>query len=206
MVHHWKNGALLSRPLLQIVIASTRPTRLGETVGTWFAERARVHGGFEVELVDLAEVDLPMFSEPNHPLTGKYVHETTRLWSRSVERAQAYVLVTPEYNNGYPAVLKNALDHLNKEWWYKAVGFVSYGGVSGGLRAVQQLKQVVTMLRMVPVTDAVTIPFIANHVSDGVLEPSDAHSAGAKAMLDELLLVGTPLTGLHRRSVAQPPD
>lgn len=196
----------MPRPLLQIVIASTRPTRVGGAVAAWFAEHAREHDGFEVEVIDLADVDLPMLSEPNHPLTGKYLQQTTLQWSARIERAQFYVLVTPEYNNGYPAVLKNALDHLNKEWWYKAVGFVSYGGISGGSRAVQQLKQVVTMLRMVPVASGAVIPFVAKHLSDGVLQPSDEMNASAKAMLDELLLVGTPLIPLHHRSVAQPVD
>ncbi|MFI6451776.1 NADPH-dependent FMN reductase [Streptosporangium amethystogenes] len=188
----------MSLPLLQIITGSTRPGRAGAAVASWFADHARTHGGFEVELVDLAEVDLPMFDEPNHPMTGNYVNEHTRRWSARVSRAQAYVLVTPEYNNGYPAVLKNALDYLNREWRHKAVGFVSYGGVSAGTRATGQLKQVVTTLRMVPVQDAVHIPFIAQHLGeDGTFQATDAVVASAKKLLDELLLVGTALLPLH---------
>lgn len=188
----------MTKPLLQIVTASTRPTRTGGAIAAWTAELARAHGGFEVEPVDLAELDLPLLDEPKHPVAGAYVHEHTRRWSATVQRAQAFVLVTPEYNHGYPAALKNALDCLSREWWYKAVGFVSYGGVSAGLRAVHQLKQVVTALRMVPVADAVSIPFVAERVGDeGGFRGDDALDAAAKRMFDELLSVGAPLTPLH---------
>lgn len=181
-----------------VVIASTRPTRVGGSVGAWFAQCAREHGGFEVDVADLAEIGLPMFDEPNHPATGKYVHEYTRAWSARVAGAQAVALVTPEYNNGYPASLKNALDYLSREWAYKAVGFVSYGGVSAGLRAVQQLKQVVTALRMVPVVDAVSVPFVSRYVDgSGVFRGDEVADAAAKKMLDELLSVGTPLIALQ---------
>jgi NAD(P)H-dependent FMN reductase len=188
----------VSKPCLQIVTASTRPTRAGASVGAWVAETARAHGGFEAEVVDLARLDLPVLNEPHHPATGKYVHDHTKQWSATVRRAQAFVLVTPEYNHGYPASLKNALDYLGKEWWYKAVGFVSYGGVSAGLRATAQLKQVVTALRMVPVADAVSIPFVAERLEDsGDFRSDDGLDAAAKKMFDELLSVGTPLIPLH---------
>ncbi|MGX4688013.1 NADPH-dependent FMN reductase [Streptomyces sp. JNUCC 63] len=188
----------MSKPLLQVIIGSTRPNRAGAPVAEWFAEHARAHGGFDVDVVDLAEVGLPLFDEPNHPMTGNYVHEYTKAWSARVAKAQAFVLVTPEYNHGYPAVLKNALDHLSREWAYKAVGFVSYGGVSAGLRAVQQLKQVVTALRMTPVTDAVSIPFVAQRRDEsGAFVGDEVTDAAAKKMLDELLLVGTRLIPLQ---------
>lgn len=188
----------MSKPVLQIILGSTRPGRAGAAVTEWFTEQARAHGGFVVDVVDLAEVDLPLFDEPNHPMTGTYVHEHTRAWSARVARANAFVLVTPEYNNGYPAVLKNALDYLNREWNYKAVGFVSYGGVSAGLRAVHQLKQVVTALRMVPVTDAVSIPFIPQRLDDSrVFRSDEITDSAAKKMLDELLHVGAPLIPLQ---------
>src|SRR5689334_4480755 len=117
---------------LQIVIASTRPGRVGAPVARWFHRRAEEHGGFDVELVDLAEVNLPLLDEPHHPRLRRYVHQHTQAWSARVEAADAFVFVTPEYNYGMPASLKNALDYLNQEWHYKPVGFVSYGGVSAG--------------------------------------------------------------------------
>lgn len=183
----------MTEPVLQIVVGSTRPGRVGAAVAAWFAEEARCHGGFAVELVDLAEVALPMYDEPNHPMTGQYLNDHTKAWSETVRRASAYVFVTPEYNNGYPASLKNAIDYLNAEWRHKPVGFVSYGGVSAGTRAVAQLKQVVTTLRMVPVQDAVNIPFVQQFLADGVLTPNEIMTAAAKQVLDELVKLGTAL-------------
>lgn len=194
----------MSKPVLQVIVASTRPTRVGDAVGSWIADIARAQGGFDIEVVDLAEVDLPLFNEPNHPTTGDYVHDHTKRWSAMVSRAQAFVIVTPEYNHSFPASLKNALDYLSREWKYKAVGFVSYGGVSAGLRSVIQLKPVVAALRMVPVTDAVSVPFVAQRVdADGAFSGDDVLDASAKRMLDELVTVGTPLIALQEPT-AQP--
>ena len=138
-------------PRLTIIIGSTRPGRAGLPIATWFADRARSHGGFDVAVVDLAELDLPLLDEPEHPRLRRYVHEHTKAWSACVDAADAVVMVTPEYNHGYPAALKNAIDYLHEEWQDKPVAFVSYGGISAGTRAVQQLKQVVTTLKMLPV-------------------------------------------------------
>ena len=175
-------------PLLQIVVASTRPGRVGGRFGRWFEAEARRHGGFDVEYVDLAEVGLPFFDEPNHPKLGQYVHQHTKDWSATVSRADAFVIVAPEYNHGYSAVLKNALDFLHHEWADKAVGFVSYGGVASGTRAVQALKPVLVSLRMVPVVEAVNIPFQQQFLTDdGGVAPNQVMTDSAAAMLDELL-------------------
>jgi NAD(P)H-dependent FMN reductase len=178
----------VSVPVLQIVIASTRPGRAGLPVATWFAERARAHGGFTVEVVDLAVVNLPMFDEPKHPRLGQYEHQHTKDWSATVSRADAFVFVVPEYNYGFNAVIKNAIDYLNVEWRHKAIGFVSYGGVAAGTRAVQMLKQVVTTLKMVPVVDGVNIPFVAQFIgADGAVHANEIMEGAATAMLDELV-------------------
>lgn len=182
---------------LGVVIASVRPGRVGGVVGEWVAQAARAHGGFDVDVIDLAEIDLPFGDEPAHPASGKYTHDHTRVWSRRVASCDGFVLVTPEYNHGYPASLKNALDTVNKEWWYKPVGFASYGGVSGGLRAVQQLKQVVAFLRMVPMAEAFVAPFVASQVADGAFIATAAQTTGTTAMLDEVLAVGVPLQHLR---------
>src|SRR5690349_7959507 len=97
-------------PTLQIVITSTRPGRAGKPIGDWFARHCRRDGRFTVEVTDLAELALPFMDEPHHPRTRNYVHEHTRTWSSTVERSDALVFVTPEYNHGFPAALKNALD------------------------------------------------------------------------------------------------
>jgi NAD(P)H-dependent FMN reductase len=177
----------VSNPTLQIIIASTRPGRVGPSVAAWIYERAVAHGGFDVELIDLAEVNLPMFNEPKHPRFGEYVHQHTKDWSATISRGDAFIFVMPEYNYGFNAAIKNAIDYLNAEWQGKAVGFVSYGGVAAGTRAVQMLKQVVTTLKMVPIFDSVNIPFVQQFLDDEKrLQPNEIMEAAATAMLDEL--------------------
>jgi NAD(P)H-dependent FMN reductase len=185
-------------PKLTIIIGSTRPGRAGAAIAQWFAARAKDHGGFDVTLVDLAEVDLPLLDEPNHPRLRQYTQQHTRDWSAIIDAADAFVIVTPEYNYGYPAALKNAIDYLHHEWQHKPVGFVSYGGVAAGTRAVQQLKQVVTTLRMLPVFDSVNIPFHTQFLdSDGVLRPNEVMEKAADTMLDELVRTEAALRPLR---------
>lgn len=193
-------------PLLQIIIGSNRPGRVGLPVGEWFSELARQYGGFDIEVLDLAEVNLPMFNEPNHPRFHDYVHQSTKDWGATIERADALAIVTPEYNYGYPASVKNALDHLAREWAYAPVGFVSYGGIAAGTRAVQQLKQIVTTLRMVPVLESVNIPFIGTMVHDGTFVAPDSTVTAGEIMLAELKRVETALHDLRRDAVHPRPD
>jgi NAD(P)H-dependent FMN reductase len=175
-------------PKLAVVAVSTRPGRLGFPLTTWFVERAKAHGGFEVERVDLKEVNLPMFDEPKHPRFRDYAHEHTKRWSATVDAADAFVFVTPEYNHGTPPSLINALDFVSQEWAHKPVGFVSYGGAAGGTRAVQMVKPILAGLKMVALTEAVTVPFFAKSIDDkGVFAGGETQDAAAKAMLDELV-------------------
>jgi NAD(P)H-dependent FMN reductase len=174
-------------PRLIVIIGSTRPGRACLPIATWFADRARSHGGFEVDVTDLAELDLPLLDEPNHPRLRRYVHQHTKAWSATVDAGDAFVMVTPEYNSGYSAALKNAIDYLHEEWKHKPVGFVSYGGVSAGTRAVQQLKQVVTTLKVLPVLESVSIPFHTQFIDeDGRVQANEIMEHAANAMLDEL--------------------
>jgi NAD(P)H-dependent FMN reductase len=185
-------------PTLQIIIASTRPGRVGEPVGQWFVQRARAHGTFDVVVTDLTELGLPFLDEPKHPRLQQYAHQHTRDWSATVAASDAFVLVTPEYNHSFNAPLKNALDFLHVEWQDKPVGFVSYGGVSGGTRSVQALKSVVSALRMMPVVAAVNLPFVAKLIDDdGVLHPSEVSEQAATDLLDELARV-CPALGVLR--------
>jgi NAD(P)H-dependent FMN reductase len=192
----------VSNPILQIIIASTRPGRVGPSVAAWIQERAVAHGGFDVELIDLAEVNLPMMDEPNHPRLRKYTHQHTKDWSATIDRGDAYIFVVPEYNYGFNAPIKNAIDYLHFEWQHKALGFASYGGVAAGTRAVQMLKQVVTTLKMVPVFDSVSIPFVQQFLDDERrLVPNDIMESAATAMLDELLRWTTSLRTLRAPAV-----
>jgi NAD(P)H-dependent FMN reductase len=177
----------LSMPKLGVIIASTRPGRKGGAIGEWFVQHARSHGAFDVETLDLARINLPFLDEPNHPRARDYQHDHTRAWSAQVDECDAFVFVTPEYNFAMPATLKNAIDFLFVEWSHKPCSFVSYGGVSAGLRSVQMTKQVVTSVNMYPIAEAVSIPFVNTHFSDEDFAANDVIERSATTMLDELM-------------------
>ncbi len=130
---------------------------------------------------------LPVYDEPKHPRLQEYEHEHTRKWAASVASADAYVFVTPEYNYFTSPALANALDFVFKEWNYKPAGLVSYGGVSGGLRAAQSLKLILPTLKLMPIPEGVPVPFVANMIEDDTFQPNEPIEQGAKLMLDELL-------------------
>lgn len=173
---------------LKIIIATTKPGRKGPIVAEWVAELAKEFSEFETELVDLNAFGLPLMDEPEHPRLQKYQHEHTKRWSRLISEADAYIIVTAEYDFSFPAPIKNALDYLYLEWGHKPVGFVSYGGISGGLRCVQALKQVVTALKMMPIVEAVTLPFFTKQINEeGKFTPDDQIKQTGTAMFTELL-------------------
>jgi NAD(P)H-dependent FMN reductase len=158
----------------------------------------RAHGGFELDLIDLAEERLPLMDEPNHPRLRRYENRHTKDWSARIDAADAFVLVLPEYNHGFTAPLKNAIDYLHEEWRYKAVGFVSYGGIAAGTRALQMLKPVLVGLKMTPVMEAVNVPFVAQFIDDeDVFRPNEVLEQAADAMLAELVKVDAALRALR---------
>jgi NAD(P)H-dependent FMN reductase len=172
---------------LHTVIVSTRPGRIGPIIAKWFHETARTHGKFEAELVDLADFNLPIFNEPKHPRLREYQHDHTKKWSASVAAADAFAFVIPEYNYNPPPSFVNALDYVVQEWAYKPCGFISYGGVSGGLRSAHTARLLTTSLRMMPIPEGVPMPMVAQLIGeDKVFKPNDLISTGAKTMLDEL--------------------
>lgn len=172
---------------LKVIIASTRPTRKGPAVAQWMMDRIRGHGKFAVELLDLKAINLPFLDEPEHPRLRKYQHEHTKAWSRTIDAADAFVLVTCEYNHGMPAPLKNALDYLVHEWSYKPVGIVSYGGIAAGTRSAQMLKPVLSVLKMLPLPEAVSVPSFTNFIDEaGHFSGNEGLDRSALSMLDEL--------------------
>lgn len=171
---------------LSVIIGSTRPGRVGLPVGQWFFERATAHGNFQVDLVDLKQLNLPFLDESKHPRLGQYENEHTIAWSAIVKASDAFVFVTPEYNFSAPPTLLNAFNFLFREWAYKPAGFVSYGGMSGGIRAVQMLKQPLLAMKAVGIPESVAIPFVAKAIEDGKFRPSEAVEQAAVSMLDEL--------------------
>ena len=174
-------------PRLQIIVTSTRPGRIGLSIGQWVADAANKHGGFEVDLADLAEIDLPLMDEPNHPRLAKYTNRHTKEWSARVAAADAIVFVLAEYNHTFTAAAKNAIDYLHNEWQYKPVGLVSYGGVAAGTRAAQALKPVLLAVKAIPLVEAVPIPFAQQFLDDDqVVVPNELMENSAKLMFDEL--------------------
>ena len=135
---------------LNVIVTSVRPGRNGPKVGKWVADFARKNSDFEVEFVDLADYELPMLDEPNHPMMQDYQHEHTKRWSEVNAKADAFVFVSPEYNYFPAASTVNAIQTLHKEWHKKPVGLVGYGGVSGGMRAMQSAKILMTTVSMMP--------------------------------------------------------
>jgi len=182
---------------LNVIIASTRPGRVGAAVGAWFHGYAKAQGAFDVKLVDLADFDLPVYDEPRHPRLQQYEHEHTRRWSQSVAAGDAYVFVAPEYNFGPTPALLNALNYVFLEWNDKPAAFVSYGGISGALRAVQMTKLTLTTLKMMPIMEAVTIPMVAQQLSDGAFTPNEIQEKSAEAMLAELKRWAVALKGMR---------
>jgi NAD(P)H-dependent FMN reductase len=161
-------------------------------------EVAKRFDSFDSYLVDLVDFNLPLFDEPHHPSERVYTKQHTKDWSASVEAADAFVFVTPEYNFGMNAALKNAIDFLYFEWQYKPVGIVSYGNTSAGLRAAQMTKQVVTTLKMVPVTESVAIHFVGTHLDDdGRFKGTAAMEGAAEGMLAELHKMAVALQPLR---------
>ncbi len=143
---------------LQVIIGSTREGRFSEKPAGWIFKELQKRSNVQAELVDLRDYPLPFFEEGISPSMMKepYAHPVVAKWTKKVAEADGYIIVTPEYNHGYPAVLKNALDYVYKEWNRKAVGFVSYGSVGGG-RSIEQLRQVAVELQMAPVRPSVHI-------------------------------------------------
>ncbi|HYF03819.1 MAG TPA: NADPH-dependent FMN reductase [Patescibacteria group bacterium] len=172
---------------LKIITSTVRPGRKGPLLARWIAERAEATGNFNVEVLDLGEINLPVMNEPNHPILKKYEHEHTKQWSAKIDEGDAFIFVTAEYDWGYPAALKNALEYLAQEWGYKAAGIVSYGGVSAGTRAANALKADLTTFKIMPLAEQVNLPFFTQFISaDGNFAPNEITEKSAQNMLREL--------------------
>ncbi len=185
---------------LHIVVCSTRPTRIGPAIAHWFHSQAQSHGKFDAQLVDLVDFALPLFDEPRLPRLQQYEHEHTKRWAASVRQAHAFVFVTPEYNHAAPPSLVNAIDYLDLEWAYKPVAFVTYGGLSGGVRAAQAATLQASIVRMMPIAQSLPIPAIGAQMktaTDGAFPPTPGQTQAAVPLLDELHKLATALQPLQ---------
>ncbi|MEV6948281.1 NAD(P)H-dependent oxidoreductase [Streptomyces sp. NPDC051172] len=188
------------RPVrLAVITGSTRPQRLSATVAAWFVEQALVRADLALDVIDLADVSLPVDGPVLDP--APRAREQLAITGHRLADAEAFVVVTPEYNHSFPAVLKNFVDWHLTEWRAKPVGFVSHGGgVGGGLRAVEQLRQVFAELHAVTVRD--TVSFHGGEAAfdeEGNPRDADGCSAAAKTMLDQILWWATALRDARAR-------
>jgi NAD(P)H-dependent FMN reductase len=178
--------------VISVIVGSTRQGRFSEKPAQWILQRLESCGGIETRLLDLREFPLPFFDQPVPPaMPGRppYANEMVKKWTAEIARSDGFIFVTPEYNFGPPAVLKNALDWVYPEWNRKAVAFVSYGSALGA-RSVQQLRETAIELQLAPVRSSVHIPVATlwAHFQGGDVEAGLAElEAPAKGMIDDLL-------------------
>ncbi|MFT3889353.1 MAG: NADPH-dependent FMN reductase [Arachnia sp.] len=174
-------------PKLMIVVGSVRDGRIGLPIAEWVRKAAVADGRFDVDFADLAEIALPFMDEPNHPRLRRYTHPHTVAWSERVDAADAFLFVFPEYNYSFAPAIKNALDYLHEEWNRKPVGFVNWGGNSGGTRAQAALRPVVGALGLVITKGNVEINFPQKQLSEeGEFEPNEQQATVLKLQLDEM--------------------
>lgn len=181
---------------LAILIGSTREGRWGDKVAHWFAGEARRRPDLLVDVIDLADIDIPAVLPMRHT-------PDVQAYAERVDRADAFVVVTPEYNHSYPASLKQAIDVLNAPWRRKPVAFVSYGGLSGGLRAVEHLRHVFAELHATTIRETVSLhrhPLLFDE-SGALVDPSRPAEA-AKVMLDDLVWWASALRTARDAEVA----
>jgi NAD(P)H-dependent FMN reductase len=181
-----------------ILIGSTRPGRVGESVGKWVFEKASSRQDEIFELIDLATFNLPLLDEPAPPMLMAYTQPHTKAWSAIIQQYDGFVFVTPEYNHGIPGALKNALDYLFHEWSNKSIGFVSYGS-AGGVRAVEQLRMITAALQMAGVRESVSLNLFTDFAGFSVFKPAEIHIQKLNAMLDQIVSWGLALK--HQRNL-----
>ncbi|GAA3497959.1 NAD(P)H-dependent oxidoreductase [Streptomyces prasinosporus] len=178
-----------------VVVGSNRHGRFGPVVAGWLLDRLRDRDDLSVDVVDVADLDLPTTLEPTARATATLAGVTPKL-----ARADAFVVLTPEYNHSFPAGLKNLIDWHFTEWRAKPVALVTYGGLAGGLRAAEHLRQVFAELHAVTVRDTVSFHNAgASFDDEGRLKDPARPDAAAKTMLDQLVWWATALREARER-------
>lgn len=178
--------------VISVIVGSTRQSRFSEQPAQWILQHLKKRDGVDARLLDLRDFPMPFFDQPVSPATpgrSPYAHDVVKTWTAAIAQSDGFVFVTPEYNYGPAAVLKNAIDWVYPEWNRKAAGFVSYGSAMGA-RAVQQLRETAIELQLAPVRSSVHIPvatlwahYMGGDVDAGLTELE----ASAGALIDDLL-------------------
>lgn len=183
-----------------IIIGSTRPGRVGESVGKWVHELATNRADAEFELVDVLDYQLPLLDEPFPPALARYQRPHTLEWAAKVASFDGFIIVTAEYNHSVPGALKNAIDFLHVEWNNKAVGFVGYGS-AGGTRAVEHLRVIAAELQMADVRSQVALSLFHDFENFSVFEPSDHQPEALGAVIDQVVAWSRALEPLRTTTV-----
>lgn len=184
---------------LAIVVGSTRPGRVGESVARWALKLAQKRRDAEFELVDIEDFNLPLLDEPIPPSQGKYSKEHTKKWAAKIASFDGYLFVTPEYNHGISGALKNAIDFLYAEWNNKAAGFVGYGS-AGGVRAVEHLRLVMAEVQVATVRNQVMLSLREDFENYSVFKPREFHDKTFGQVLDQLTAWSGALRTLREKS------
>lgn len=177
---------------IKVILASTREGRGGEMVAKWFFGIAEQFEGINAEFVDLLDHPLPFFNAAKSPSMGVIAPEA-EAWAELIGAADGFVIVVPEYNHGYPAQLKNALDHLYHQWVRKPLGIVSYGGGAAGTRAAEQLRTVAIELQMAPIRATVALPMYRTLFNEDGQPKDNALNDSARNLLNDLTWWGNAL-------------
>jgi NAD(P)H-dependent FMN reductase len=180
-----------------IILGSTRPGRNGEAVARWVADIASTRSDAQYELVDLKDFNLPLLDEPVPPSLGQYSKQHTKDWAAKIASFDAFVFVTPEYNHGTSAALKNAIDFLYAEWNNKAAGFVGYGS-AGGTRAVESLRLVMGEVMVADVRAQVALSLFTDFENFSTFKPAPLQEQALNTMLGQLVAWGTALKTLRQ--------
>jgi NAD(P)H-dependent FMN reductase len=177
--------------LIKVIVGSTRNGRFGIQPAEWIMDLAKQYPEATFELVDLAKIDLPMFDDATPPSMvpeGKYEKESTRNWAKIIGEADGFIIVTPEYNFGVPAALKNAIDTVSNEWNYKPVAFVSYGTAAGGSRAVEHIRGSAGWLKLYDLREQVIISNYWSQLDEhGTFTATESQTHGAEAMFKAVI-------------------
>ncbi len=178
--------------VISVIIGSVRQGRFGEKPARWMFDHLNKREGVDARLLDLKDYPMPFFDAPVPPaMPGRpaYDHEVVKRWTQAIAASDGFVIVSPEYNHGTPAVLKNAIDWVYPEWNRKAVTFVGYGSV-GGARAIEQLREIAVEVQLAPVRSAVHVPaatIYAHFQGQDVTPHLTALDAVAEQTIDDLL-------------------
>jgi NAD(P)H-dependent FMN reductase len=182
---------------IAIIIGSTRPGRRGQAVARWVHEIAQKRSDAEYELVDIADFNLPLFDEPKPPMLGQYTKQHTLAWSKAINSFDGYVFVTPEYNHATSGALKNAIDYLFNEWKDKAAGIVSYGGGTGGARAAENLRLILSELHVAHVRAQVTLSLFTDFENYSIVKPASHQETAANTLFEQVVAWSGALKALR---------